>query len=135
MLGAPWESVRNMFGEQIADAVRNCQRLCPGELAHGVRSRYPRVKSGGDAIISLDLASAKNLLSMLWEEGQFGARVASIPDVFGDCIANAIEESDLRKWEKMNGQVSTTNCVKVRYHVELRICYDTNVAGILHSHD
>jgi len=132
--GALWENIETVFGEHIANAVRSFpQQLTHREMTDCVKSKYPRVKGVGDAIISLDLGSDGNFVSSLFQGHETIAQVAKIAEVFGDRIANAIEESDLRKWEKRNGYTDTTSCVKLAYHVKLRICYDTVIANILHS--
>jgi len=98
-----------------------------------VRSRYPRV-SRGDAIISLDLGSNRDPVSPVFQDDNSGAYVAKIAEVFGDRIANAVEESDLRQWEKQRGHMDRTDCVKMLYRVELRIRDDdASIANILHS--
>ena len=125
-----------MFGEHIANATCGFKRMFPGKWTHGVRSRYPRVNSrgGGDAIISLDLGSNRDPVSPVFQDDNSGAYVGKIAEVFGDRIANAVEESDLRQWEKQRGHMDRTDCVKMLYRVELRIRDDdASIANILHS--
>ena len=101
---------------------------------HGAESRYLRVRSGGDAIISLDLGLDGNSVLKLID-GRSGARAKEITDIFGKRIAKAVEGSDLREWQRIHGRLHTTDCVRVWHRVEFRICYDTDIAGILHSQD
>lgn len=72
------------------------------------------------------------MLPLLRDFGR-GIRTAQLQEVFGDTISTAIEESDLRKWEKRNGRMDTTECVKVKIlcHVELRISCNTTIAKTL----
>jgi hypothetical protein len=101
------------------------------DITDCVRSRFPRGRGDGDAVIWLDLGSA-GILPMLRDSGP-GIGTSKIREVFGDTIANAIEGSDLRKWEKRNGRIDRTECVQVKIlcHVELRIGYDTTIAQAL----
>ncbi|KAK7894614.1 hypothetical protein LTR67_006376 [Exophiala xenobiotica] len=122
LLGVRRENFKNVFTEHIA----NDARLMT------VESRYPRAKSGGDAFVSFDFESARGPVAMLSEGDN---PIAIIHEVFGHNIASVIDRSDLRKWEKRNGYVDTTNCVKVKTicRIDLRICYDATIANILHS--
>jgi hypothetical protein len=43
-----------------------------------------------------------------------GASVSAIRTVFGDRISNAIENSELRTWEKQHLLIETTDCVKMQ---------------------
>ena len=135
LLGASWEGIKSVFGTSIADAVRSSQQGFPRQLMHGAESRYPRVRSGGDAIISLDLGLDGNSVLKLIHGLRSGAHIEEIAGIFGERIAEAVEGSDLRKWERRRGRLHTTDCVRVWHRVQFRICYDTDIAGILHSQD
>lgn len=62
-------------------------------------------------------------------------RVDAIEPIFGRDVANAIEQSELRSWEKRNGLVEWTNCVMLTYTVKLRIVFGSRVVNTLHSHE
>ena len=129
---ARWKNIDKVFPKQAATAVRHVpQRIMDPDITDCVRSRFPRRRGDGDAIIWLDLGSV-GMLPLLRDSGQ-GIGTTQIREVFGDTIADAIEESDLRKWEKRNGRTDRTECVKVKIlcHVELRIGYDTTIAQTL----
>jgi hypothetical protein len=44
------------------------------------------------------------------------ASVSAISPIFGSRIGNAIEESQLREWEKANSSHDTTDCVSMEIH-------------------
>lgn len=50
--------------------------------------------------------------SVLFQE----ASVSAISFIFGPCIGNAIEKSQLREWEKTNSSLNTTDCVSIEIH-------------------
>ena len=121
-----------MFPIQVAKAVRDVpHRIIDPDITDCVRSRFPRGQGDGDAIIWLDLGSV-GMRSLLSDSGP-SIGTSQIRQVFGDTISNAIEQCDLRKWEKRNGLMDSTECVKVKMlcHVELRIGYDTTIAQML----
>lgn len=125
LLGVRRESLKNVFIEHIANAAHLMT----------VESRYPR-GTRGDAFISFDLESDRGPVAALLDA--FLNRdnpVADIPEAFGHTIATAIDQCDLRNWEKQKGYVDTTNCVKVKmiYRIDLRIYDDATLANILHS--
>lgn len=129
---ARWKNIDKVFPIQVAKAVRHVpQRIIDPDITDCVRSRFLRGQGDGDAIIWLDLGSV-GMLSLLCDSGP-SIRTSQIREVFGDTISNAIEECDLRKWEKRNGRIDSTKCVKVKMlcHVELRIGYDTTIAQVL----
>lgn len=116
----------------VANAARQVlPRIIDPEITDCVRSRFPRGRDDGDAIIWLDLGSVG--ISPLLHNSRRSIGTTHIREIFGDTIANAVEESDLRKWEKRIGRMDTTECVKTKLfcHVELRIAYDTAIAKML----
>lgn len=125
ILGVRRESLKNVFIEHIANAAHLMT----------VESRYPR-GTRGDAFISFDLESDRGPVAALLDAFlDRDNRVTDIPEAFGHTIATAVDQCDLRNWEKQKGYVDTTNCVKVKmiYRVDLRICDDATLANILHS--
>lgn len=131
---APWTNIEKVFPIQVATAIRPVPpRINDPNITDCVRSRFPRGRGDGDAVIWLDMETA-GIHPLLCGSGP-GVFTTQLRKVFGDTIANAIEKSDLRKWEKENGFLDTTECVKVRRfcHVELRIGYDTIIAQTLFS--
>ncbi|KAJ6437978.1 phospholipase A2 protein family [Purpureocillium lavendulum] len=126
---ARWRNIDNVFPKQTADAIHRApQRFIDSNITDCVRSSFPRDQSDGDAIIWMDLDHLA-MLSLL-RDTRRGIRTSMVRDIFGDAIANAMEESDLRKWEKRNGSIETTACVraKVFCHIELRIGCDSAIA-------
>lgn len=129
---ARWTNVDKVFPAQVANAIRHApQRIADPELTDCVRCRFPRGRSEGDAIIWLDIGSI-GALPFLHTYGS-GIETDQVRAVFGDTIYNAIEKSSLREREKENGRLDTTGCVKMKvfYHMELRIGYDTTIAKML----
>lgn len=127
-----WTNIEKVFPSQIATAIRQLPpRINDSNITDCVRSRFPRAQEHGDAVIWLDLESV-GIQPLLCGSGP-GIEADQIGNVFGDTIANAIEKSDLRKWEKDNGRTGRTECVKVKRicHVELRVGFDTNIAQVL----
>lgn len=123
--GANREGMNNIFVEQIS----NTARLMT------VESRYPRDKSG-DAVLSFDLESDRGPLAELFDRWLKGDKsVAEITEAFGHTMATAVDQSDLRSWEKRKGRIGTTSCVEISkfYHVNLRICNNIDIANVLHS--
>lgn len=118
--------MKNVFVERIS----NNARLMT------VESRYPRERSG-DAFISFDLESDRGSIAELFDGWLTGdTSVAEITEAFGHTMATAIDQSDLRIWEKRKGRIETTSCVEITklYHVNLRIYNnDGATANILHS--
>ncbi|RAK98697.1 uncharacterized protein BO80DRAFT_151362 [Aspergillus ibericus CBS 121593] len=110
---ARWKNIEKVFPVQAADAIRHApQRILDPEITDCVRSRFPRGRSDGDAIIWLDIGSVGTL--PLLHNSESGIRTDQVRAVFGDTISKAIDESDLRGWEKRNGRMNTTECVKVK---------------------
>ncbi|KAJ6027478.1 uncharacterized protein N7446_003930 [Penicillium canescens] len=131
---APWTNIEKVFPIQVATAIRHVPpRINDPNITDCVRSRFPRGRGDGDAAIWLDIETI-GIHPLLCGSGP-GVLTTQIKKVFGDTVAYAIEESDLRKWEKENGLLDTTECVKVKRfcHVELRIACDTTIAQNLFS--
>ncbi|KAI2791735.1 hypothetical protein POX_c04612 [Penicillium oxalicum] len=129
---ARWTNIEKVFPTRIAAAARQVPpRLVDPNITDCVRSRFPRGRAGGDALIWLDL-EAVGIQPMLCGTGP-GIEIAQIQRVLGDTIFHAIEKSDLWKWEKEHGHLNKTECVKIKTycHVELRVGYDTSIAQIL----
>lgn len=101
-----------------------------------VQSTYPR-DTRGDAFISFDLESDGGpLVASLEKFLDSDNPVAEIPETFGQTIATAIDQCDLRNWERRKGYVDRTNCVTVKkiYRVRLRLYDDdATLAESLHS--
>ncbi|TQB68884.1 hypothetical protein MPDQ_002657 [Monascus purpureus] len=126
---ARWSNIDKVFPAQAANAIRHApQRIADPEITDCVRSRFPRGRSEGDAIVWLDIGS-NGALPFL-PTYRSGIEMEQVRAIFGDAIYDAVDESDLRKWEKRNGRLSTTECVKMKVfcHMELRIGYDTTIA-------
>jgi hypothetical protein len=119
---APRENITSVFGETQRQSAFS-----------GVSSRYPRTKA--DAIISLEIASEDNWLHKLFPGLGTGVSVNGILPHFGHHIAEAIDQSELRKWEKRNGYNDRTNCVQLTYTIKIRIGYEDGIATLLYSHE
>jgi hypothetical protein len=129
---ARWVSIGEVFRAHIAQAIRQADCVAPNrildpELTACVRSRFPRIF--GDAFIWLDIGS-DGPLPLLYQNVRIP--VDRIREVFGGIIAEAIEGSDLREWEKRNGYINTTECVEIKPQgIKLRIRYDIHLANKL----
>ena len=132
LLGASGENIENTFCEDFANNFRAALQSSAWGIAR-VRSRFPRARTGGDAFVSVDLGSSMSWVSSLFQGDGRRADVTEIPKILGVRIADALDKSELRRWEKRRGILSTTKCVQLSYHLELRICYDTDIADSLHS--
>ncbi|KAI1181565.1 hypothetical protein F5B17DRAFT_424792 [Nemania serpens] len=120
------EMIEDVFGGPIAEAVRHAsERVTYPELTDRVKLRFPR--AGGDAMIWIELGRHVKLALLA---GGY-VPVAKIREIFGDKIARVIEGSDLRNWERRNGLIDWTRCVRITQNVELRIGYDLNIANEL----
>lgn len=123
-------NVIEVFGGAVACALPQQE----SGLTDSIRSKYPRGRKG-DGIISVDIASEESWLRSLFPGQGVGVRVDAIEPIFGRDVASAIEQSELRSWEKRNGLVEWTNCVMLTYTVKLRIVFGSRVVNTLHSHE
>ncbi|KAK1981041.1 hypothetical protein LZ30DRAFT_721446 [Colletotrichum cereale] len=124
--GAKWEEIESLFGKAVADAISKRDQL----LTDGVRSTLSRTQMYDDVLMSLDIASEPSWLSTLFPDGT--VRVHEINSIFGSRIADAIDRSQLREWEKENGLIDHTECVKLTYNVKLRLSSRLDVANALY---
>ncbi|KAI3317840.1 hypothetical protein HD806DRAFT_526808 [Xylariaceae sp. AK1471] len=102
------EMIEGVFGDPIAEAVRHASEdMVSRDSTDCVKSKFPR--AGGDAMIWIELSRHVPLALLAGNS----VSMAKIREIFGAKIANAIEGSDLRKWEKRNGLIDCTRYVKI----------------------
>ena len=126
---ASWTNIIGFYGPSVAESLPKGLSA----FSSSVRSKYPRTK--GDAIHLLDLESEPSWLQKLFPgDGNRGC-VEEVTPIFGRYTLDVIEQSELRQWEKRNGFIDRTNCVKLAYTLKLRTTYEDGIANILHSNE
>lgn len=108
------------------------------QITECVRTMLPR-DSFQDVIISIDVGSADELARLLFPHIEDhansvsrGASVSAIQSIFPSRICNAIEESELRIWERSQLRQDTTDCVAMEglCCVRLRVQYDAAIVMV-----
>lgn len=97
-----------------------------------MRTRYPRTID--DAIVSMELTSEDAWLSKLFPGDGDAAPVGVILEVLGPKLADAVDKSLLRSWERQNGLLETTNCVKLVHCLKIQVL-STHDVNMIHLTD
>ncbi|KAK2061355.1 hypothetical protein LY76DRAFT_590569 [Colletotrichum caudatum] len=124
--GAKWDNIETLFGQDVAIAIPKRDQ----PMTDGVRSTLSRTRASDDVLMSLEIASEPKWLSSLFPDGT--ARIDRIGSIFGPEIADAIDHSQLRQWEKRNGLGSQTGCVRLTYIIKLRLSSSLDIPNILY---
>lgn len=125
---ATWEEINSFFGQAVADGVPKQDSL----TTDSVRTKISRKNQDDDMVMSLDITPETKWLPTLFPNGS--AHVSSIRTVLGPIISEAIDSSQLRKWEIENGFKDQTRCVLLTHSVKLRLAPRLDFANALYSH-
>jgi hypothetical protein len=97
----------------------------------GVRSKLSRTHTEHDIVVTLEVGPQTSWLPMLFPGGS--AHFDSIRPIFGHTIAEAIDGSQLRNWEKKNMMEDETRCVELASIVRLRLGSRLDFANTMFS--
>lgn len=119
------EGVSQIFGEDVTQDLPH-KHL---EITESVRTRLPRLQ--GDGMISMELSKEPLWLKSIFPGSGCGVRVSELRHRWPS-IADEIELSELREWERQNGFEEYTNCVRLEYIVRIRVGYGGGCINRLH---
>lgn len=125
---AAQEQVPLAFGEKIANVV---DKRHP-DFSTSFRSKYAR-NGSTDAIHLINLETEPTWLRTLFPGNGNRPCIDDIRGVFSPFAVDAIEQSDLRRWEVRHGFTETTDCVKLEYTLKVRSTIGDGIGNILYS--
>lgn len=96
-----------------------------------VRSKLSRTHAEHDIVVTLEVGPQTTWLPTLFTGGT--AHFDSIKPIFGHTIAEAIDCSQLRNWEKKNMIEDQTKCVELASIVKLRLGSGLDIANTMYS--
>ena len=122
-----WDGIESLFSKSVADAIPKRD----ASTTDGVRAKLSRTHSEDDMIISLAVAPETSWRPTLFPDG--AACFDNINVVFGPIIAEAIEHSQLRNWEREKKIEDQTRCVEMARIVRLRLASRLDIANAMYS--
>ena len=132
---AHWPNIAGVFGEKVTTALKGFQQesITQEVVVDCVKCISSRNPNEGDSVVWLEIGPDEHILSTLFDGHERTASLAKISDVFDKRIVTAIENSDLRKWEKRNGIEDRTECVTLEYRIKARVANDLTIVNDLYA--